>query len=117
MIIVDTSELALQWKRISFNHTNLKDEDIVIISGEASVTKEIKSQNGKVYIAIHRTLTNMLSNDLNSINNLMNKLGIGVRVFDEAHVNFNNVCMINALSNVEYTIYLTAYTRSKQLHR
>jgi superfamily II DNA or RNA helicase len=108
MIVVDTSELALQWKREFINHTDLKDEDIVIISGEASVIKEIKSQNGKVYIAIHRTLTNLLSNDLNSINNLMNKLGIGVRVFDEAHVNFNNVCMINALSNVEYTIYLTA---------
>jgi len=108
MIIVDTSELALQWKREFLSHTNLKDEDIVIISGEASVVKEIKSQNGKVYIGIHRTLTNMLSDDLNSINNLMNKLKIGIRVFDEAHVNFNNVCMINALSNVEYTIYLTA---------
>ena len=108
MIIVDTSELALQWKREFLNHTDLKEEDIIIISGEASVIKEIKSQNGKVYIAIHRTLTNLLSNDLNSINNLMNKLNIGIRVFDEAHVNFNNVCMINALSNVEYTIYLTA---------
>ena len=38
----------------------------------------------------------------------MNKLGIGVRVFDESHVSFGNICKINAFSNVDYTIYLTA---------
>lgn len=65
-------------------------------------------QTGKIYIAIHRTLGNMLSSDVNSVNKLMNKLGIGIRVFDESHVDFGNICKINAFSNVEYTIYLTA---------
>ena len=50
----------------------------------------------------------MLSNDMNSVNILMNKLGIGIRVFDESHVDFGSICRINSLSNVEYTIYLTA---------
>ena len=50
----------------------------------------------------------MLTSDINSINVLMNKLGIGIRVFDESHVDFGNICKINALSNVDYTIYLTA---------
>jgi len=65
-------------------------------------------QTGKIYIAIHRTLGNMLSSNVNSVNKLMNKLGIGIRVFDESHVDFGNICKINAFSNVEYTIYLTA---------
>lgn len=50
----------------------------------------------------------MISNDMNSVNSLMNKLGIGIRIFDESHVEFGNICRINSLSNVNYTIYLTA---------
>jgi superfamily II DNA or RNA helicase len=108
MIIVDTLELAAQWKREFLNHTDLKPEDVVILSGSETVKDEKKNPDGKVYVAIHRTLTNQLTEDYNSINQLMNKLGIGIRVFDEAHVNFKNVCMINSLSNVEYTLFLTA---------
>jgi len=108
LIIVDTIELGDQWKREFLAHTDLKDEDIVILSGGDSVEREKKKPSGKVYIAIHRTLGNILDEDTNGINLLMNKLGIGIRVFDEAHVNFKNVCMINALSSVEYSIYLTA---------
>jgi superfamily II DNA or RNA helicase len=108
LIIVDTLDLAAQWKREFQNHSDLKEDEIVILSGAESVENEIKDKNGKVYIAIHRTLGNMMTEDYNSINLLMNKLKIGIRVFDEAHVNFKNVCMLNALSNVEYTIFLTA---------
>lgn len=107
-IIVDTLELASQWKREFLNHTDLKDSDVVILSGSDIVEKEMKKPTAKVYIAIHRTLGNLMEEDYNGINKLMNKLAIGIRVFDEAHVSFKNVCMINALSNVEYTIFLTA---------
>lgn len=108
LIIVDSLDLAAQWKREFLNHSSLKDGDIVILSGADSVNQAVKENNAKIYVAIHMTITNMLSEDLNSMNLLMNKLGIGFRIFDEAHVNFKNICMINALSNVEYTLYLTA---------
>jgi len=108
LIIVDTLDLAGQWKREFLNHTDLKDDDIIILSGQESIDKEVLKPSGKVYIAIHRTLGNMLSSDMNSVNFLMNKLGIGIRVFDESHVDFGNICKINALSNVNYTLYLTA---------
>jgi len=108
LIIVDTLDLASQWKREFLNHTDLVDEDVIILSGQDSIDKEIKDKKGKAYIAIHRTLGNIISEDNNGINSLMSKLKIGIRVFDEAHVEFKNVCAINALSNVEYTIFLTA---------
>lgn len=107
-IIIDTISVAEQWKVEFLKHTNLKDEEIVILSGNDSIEKELKEKKGKVYIAIHRTITNLIEKDINTLNQLMNKLKIGIRVFDEAHVNFKNVCMINSLSNVEYTLYLTA---------
>jgi superfamily II DNA or RNA helicase len=108
MIVVDALDLADQWKREFLNHTDLKDEDIAILSGQDIVDAELKDPKRKIYIAIHRTLGNMLTSDANSVNMLMNKLKIGIRVFDESHVDFGNICKINALSNVEYTIYLTA---------
>jgi len=108
MIIVDTLDLADQWKREFLNHTNLAAQDIVILSGQESIDKQMALPTGKVYIAIHRTLSNLISNDMTSIGKLMGKLGIGIRIFDESHVEYMNICRINSLSNVEYTIYLTA---------
>ena len=108
LIIVDTTELASQWKREFLNHTNLQDSDIRILSGSESVEKEEKASDGKIYIAIHRTLGNILNEDTNALNKLMNKLKIGIRVFDESHVDFGNICRVNALSNVMFTLYLTA---------
>lgn len=108
IIIVDTLDLAAQWKREFLNHTDLNDEDIIILSGQAIVDEQLKKSTGKIYIGIHKTMNNLMSSDINSINNLMNKLGIGIRVFDESHVDFGNICKINAFSNVQYTFYLTA---------
>lgn len=108
MIIVDSLALADQWKREFLNHTDMKESDISILSGQESVDTESKNPSAKVYIAIHRTLSNMLSTDFNSVNILMNRLKIGIRIFDESHVEFGNICKINSLSNVEYTFYLTA---------
>lgn len=74
LIVVDTLDLAAQWKREFLAHSNLIESDIVILSGQESVDKEISNPSGKIYIAIHRTLGNILNNDMNGVNNLMNKL-------------------------------------------
>ena len=108
LIIVDTTDLAEQWKREFLKHTDLKDDDILILSGQDSIDREVKNPEKKVYIAIHRTLGNLMNSDISHLNKLMNKLGIGIRVFDESHVEFGNICRINSFSNVQYTIYLTA---------
>ena len=108
MIIVDSISLAEQWRGEFLKHTDLKESHIVILSGQDIVNAESKKPTAKIYIAIHRTLGNMLATDTNSVNLLMNKLHIGIRVFDESHVEFGNICKLNSLSNVEYTIYLTA---------
>ena len=100
LIVVDTLDLADQWKREFIKHSDLTEDSIGIISGKESVEKFLKEDKKSIYIAIHRTLANMISEDPNSINNLMRKLGIGLRVFDESHENFKNICNINS-----YNIY------------
>jgi len=107
IIIVDTADLATQWKDQLLYHSDLTEDDIFIISGRESV-EEAKKGQYKIFIAIQKTLGMLLDEDLNAVNKLMHKLKIGTRVFDECHVNFHSTCMINSLSNVNYTIYLTA---------
>ena len=114
LIIVDKVSLAEQWKNQFLLHTDLKEDDIHILSGSESVHEAESLSNKKIYIAIHRTLGNMLSENFDSLNNLMSSLKIGIRVFDEAHVEFKNICNINSFSNVLYTIYLTATPRRSQ---
>ncbi len=109
MVIVDSIELAEQWKSQFLKHSNLTEDKIKILSGRDSVEDAIKNNNKYyIYIAMHRTLGMLIEEDPNSINVLSNKLKIGTRVFDEAHVNFKNICKINSFSNVEYVIFLTA---------
>lgn len=107
MIIVDTADLAKQWKDQFLFHSDLSEDDIFIISGRESV-EQAKAGKYKIFIAIQKTLGMLLDEDLNAMNQLMHKLKIGIRVFDECHVNFHSTCMINSLSNVNFTIYLTA---------
>ena len=109
MVIVDRQKLADQWKNEFLKHSDIDPNRIKILSGKESVDDAIEhADDYDVYIAMHRTLGLLLEEDCNSINSLMNTLGIGFRIFDEAHLNMKNICQINSLSNVEYTLYLTA---------
>lgn len=109
MIVVDREFLANQWKDEFLTHTNIKPERIKILSGKASVKEALEHPTDyDIYIAMHKTLQLIMDESPNSLNILMNKLMIGFRVFDEAHTNFTNIALINALSNVEYTLYLSA---------
>lgn len=108
LIVADTVDLANQWKEQFLKHTTLTEDEIVILSGRDSVDKAKSNSDVKIYIAIHNTLNMILSDGNNDLNSLLHKLQIGVKVFDEAHVNFGNICKIQSLTNTNYTIYLTA---------
>lgn len=42
-----------------------------------------------------------------NISTLMEKMGIGFKIFDEAHKNITNILKINAFSSIKYTLYLS----------
>ena len=107
IIIVDTSELAFQWRSQFLKHSDLKEENIHIISGRDSLI-DAGNEKYKIYIAMHKTLNMLIGDDPNALNKLFTDLKVGVRVFDEAHTNFKNMCNILDISDVKYNIYLTA---------
>lgn len=108
LIVVDSIDLANQWKNQFLFHTDLTEKNICIISGLDSVEDAKENKDYKIYISVYNTLGMLLEKDVNSLNELNRKLKIGIRVFDESHVNFKFMCHINSLSNVNYTFFLTA---------
>ena len=113
MIIVDMERIQEQWKEEFTNLTNISENDIYFISGRQSIEKLMKSSKPapyKIYISTHRTLSNYLKqeDDLTALDKFFNKLRIGVKIFDEAHVEYMNILTIDMLTNTYNTFYLTA---------
>ena len=111
VIIVDKDKIMQQWKSEILKFTNLTEDDIYLISGRDSITKLINNKKDpgyKIFIASHRTLDSFAGDEWNDITTFFNKMKIGVKVFDEAHVEVKNICMIDYHTNVSKTIYLTA---------
>lgn len=111
MIIMYSENLINQWKKEILKYTNLKPKQVCIIEGSASIHRLMaKSDNQAViYLVTHGTLRSYGErNGWNKVSELFKYLKIGLKIFDEAHQNFENMMMIDYYTNVYRTYYLTA---------
>lgn len=114
MIITGANTLLAQWESEILHYTNLQKSDIIHISGSDSVNmilsgKSKKAQNGKIFLCSHGTLRSFADQfGWEKIYKLFQILGIGIKIFDEAHTNFSNMLMIDYYTNVWRTYYVTA---------
>ena len=109
---VDQESIMNQWKERIMFFTDIKEEEIFLISGRDSIDKIMKMKKSdlkkyKWFIAIHRTMNNFYNEDPYNITKLFDKLQIGVKLYDEAHVEFKNILYMDCFTNCE-TIYITA---------
>lgn len=109
LIIVNRKQIGTQWIDEFLKFTNLKEKDFYVLSGKESIkTIMAKSKtNHKVYIAIHNTLGNFI-NDGGDLSKLFQHLGIGIKVYDEAHLCFESMFNIDSRTNTMETLYLSA---------
>lgn len=112
LIIVDQDSLMQQWKESIMKFTSLMEEEIYVIKGKKSVEelmnmseKELKKY--RYFLGIHRTFSLMFEENPESITKLFDHLKIGIKVFDEAHIEYYNIFYMNCVTNCE-TIYLSA---------
>ena len=100
-----------QWKERIKDYTNLSDRDIYMISGSASINRILKSgkDDHKIYLVTHSTITTFANKyGWDKITQLFLNLKVGIKIIDEAHLNFVNVSMIDFFTNTFKTYYLTA---------
>ena len=114
VIITTSVEWLKQWKERFLYHTNIVASEFLSISGSQMITKILNSKADKfdrykVYTITHDTILSYAQNNgWNSIDALFRKLGIGLKIIDEAHLNFDNICNLDYASAVAKTLYLTA---------
>lgn len=114
IIITGSNTLLNQWKDEFLHYTNLESSDIIQLSGSGMVNMVLngtskKAMNASIILCTHGTLRSFGETyGWNRVYELFEKLGIGIKIFDEAHTNFDNTLMIDFYTNVWRTYYVTA---------
>lgn len=114
IIITGSNTLLNQWKSEILKFTNLNDNDVLQISGSDKINmilqgKSDKMNNASIYLCSHGTIRSFCDTyGWDKLDGFFNYLGIGLKFYDEAHTNFENMLKIDFHSNVYKTFYVTA---------
>lgn len=113
MMITSSLDWINQWKDRILEYTNLNESEIYIISGRSSIAKLLNGMKDidkiKFFLCSHSTLKSYAEKyGWNKVSELFEILKIGIKIYDEAHLFFDSMCMVDFYSNVWKTYYLTA---------
>lgn len=110
-VITDNVGWLDQWKRFFLEYTDIDEKEIYQVSGTPSIMKLYKRDPSKykVILFTHATLKSFGdSKGWQEVSKLFNYLNIGLKFFDEAHLDFDNMFQIDCYTNTYRTYYLTA---------
>lgn len=111
IIITDQREWLQQWKKYILEYTDIEPNEVYFINGSASIKRLYKRDISKykIFLVPHATLNSYAtSNGWESIGDLFKYLGIGIKIYDEAQYNFDNMYCIDYYTNSYLTYYVTA---------
>lgn len=111
IIITDTSGCLDQWENYFQEYTDIKANEIYRISGTPSIMKLYNRDISryKVFLAPHATIKSYCDNvGWDKLHELFEYLGVGLKFYDEAHLDFDNMAMIDFYTNTYCSYYLTA---------
>lgn len=120
IIITYSNQWLVQWKERIISYTNIKDEDICRLDSKIILmilNNKSKNINKKIYLVTHSTIKSYGDkNGWDKIGELFSKLKIGLKFYDEAHLNFENICRIDFHTNTYMTYYITATLERSDQH-
>ena len=111
LIITPTEGLKVQWINTYRKMMGYQEEQICNIAGGAVIDAILNDSipPADIYVANHSTLRNYLTATNGwMFHQFMKKLQVGIKVYDEAHLDFANILLLDDFSNTEQTWYLTA---------
>lgn len=111
-IILPDHTLMERWFEGIYKFTDIEEDDIYVIKGRKSIDNIIKNgykMKEKIVLISHRTITKYaINNGWNSITKLFKRMKIGVKIYDEAHMEVRSIINLDLHTNTDKTIYLTA---------
>jgi len=111
IIITSAINWLEQWREKIFEYTPLLDKDVYMISGSVSVDRILCGDplDYQVFLVSHSTIKSYGDkHGWERIDELFAHLQCGLKVYDEAHLYFDNMSRIDMHSNTRKTLYLTA---------
>lgn len=112
LVIMHSKNLKKQWMDRFEEYTTMGGVNIVNIESSEQLRGYLKtppSKNNMVFIVTRRLLISYIEQyGIKSLNKVITKLGIGLKIFDEAHKEYKATLLIDYATNVKRTIYLTA---------
>lgn len=111
IIITNSNEWLAQWKAFFLEYTDITSDEIYYISGTPTLMKLFNRDISKykVVLCTHATLASYAKrNGWKAVHEFFKYMNFGVKVYDEAHLNFDNMFMIDCFSNTWLTYYVTA---------
>ncbi len=110
-IITTSTNWLQQWKKCILDYTDTRPNEIFMIIGTPSIFSLLKKDISKYkFILIsHNTIKSYGDTyGWEYVTELFKYMRIGYKVYDEAHLNFDNMCMIDYYTNTYKTFYVTA---------
>lgn len=113
LIITHRNTLREQWLNSLYNLTGLTHKEVHEITSSEELYKiahGITEYNYDIYLMTHSTFRAGLKR-IGNIKDAMNigkNLGIGLKIIDEAHLEFRDTIMMDFVFNVKRNLYLTA---------
>ena len=111
IVIADNVGWLEQWKKFFIEYTDIDDDEIYLISGAPSLMKLFNRDISKykVILSTHSTIKSVGDKmGWDKITEFFRYCKIGIKFYDEAHLNFDNMFQIDCYTNTFITYYLTA---------
>lgn len=112
IVITYSTSWLEQWKDYVVQYTNIEAKEILIITGSAIINRLLKSEDltrYKMFLVTHSAIRSYATrNGWDKITKLFEHLRVGIKFYDESHLNFLNITMIDFYTNVYKTYYITA---------
>lgn len=113
MIVCFMKDILAQWRKTYEEKTTIDPDRVFEIHSGKWLEDIYINGNGDpdhdIYLISPALITSYLNrNPWWKFSEIINDLGIGLMVFDEGHRNMSAIVKVNALTNVKYTLYLSA---------
>ena len=111
IIITHIDKIKKQWYDTFMNITDIDKASICDITGSYVINALLDSPNPKfkIYLINHATINAYATkHGWESVGELFRHLKIGVKIYDEAHLCFENMLRVDMYTNTKRTLYLTA---------
>jgi hypothetical protein len=109
-----------QWREYILEYTNIQPNEIYIINGSGSIFRLLNRKDTnkyKIFLATHGTIKSYGDTyGWDKITELFKYIKVGLKFYDESHLNFDNMCKIDFYTNTYKTYYVTATPIRSDIH-